>query len=48
MVAVAIKLDLVHSYCLVQLNHAVLLKRYPAKAQTVQRAAHGPNVGSSA
>jgi hypothetical protein len=42
-----VKLEGIRPYRLVQLNHAVLLERNPAEDQAVQRAAHGPDVGST-
>lgn len=47
-VAVAVKFDLIHPNRLIQFDHAMLLERYPAESQTVQRTAHGPYISSSA
>jgi hypothetical protein len=42
-----VKLEGIRPYRLVQLNHAMLLEGNPTEDQAVQRAAHGPDVGST-
>ena len=47
LVALAVKLNRIHPYGLVQFDHAMLLKRYSAEKQAIQCASHRPYVSGT-